>query len=289
MFSIHRRSAVWLAVLLFASAAGAGNRCAYAQSSASSTPSSDDDLINADRPGIADGSRVIDPGRIQLEIGAQHERRADDGTRTETLFAPTLVRLGLTSRLELRVESNTLTSERATSDDGSSARNTGLAPVLLGFKWALYDSGGDARRSLGTIVRIAPPSGSSEFGTSRVTGDVRLAADWDFAPQLSLNPNVGAAHLDDGDGGTFDTALGAVTLTWAPTDHLNPFVDLGYQSLEAPGGTWALAVDAGLAYIVGRDVQLDVSAGTRAHGTTPARPFVAIGVSARATAFHAAK
>src|SRR6185437_9180822 len=43
------------------------------------------DLINADRPGIADGSRVIRARRLQLEMGLQQDcRRADEGVRTTT-------------------------------------------------------------------------------------------------------------------------------------------------------------------------------------------------------------
>jgi len=35
------------------------------------TAGDSDDLINADRPGIADGSTVIGPKRIQIESGVQ--------------------------------------------------------------------------------------------------------------------------------------------------------------------------------------------------------------------------
>jgi len=293
MRALPRHPLLTLALLVAASGLSASSAIAQRSSaepaptqSATAQNADDDDLINADRPGIADGSLTVGAGMFQAEVGLQDERRADEGVRTRTRFVPTLLRLGLTDHLEARVESNTFTDERATDDAGASSSESGLASVLLGFKWTMFDSGGDARRSVGTIVRVAPPSGSNGFGTTHTTGDVRLAADWDFAPKLSLNPNVGVARYEDSDGSTFGTALGALTLTYQPTPRLNPFVDLGYQSLEEPGGTWALALDAGVAYIVGRDVQLDVSAGTRAHGVSPARPFVAIGVSARHQLFH---
>ena len=81
-----------------------GPRLARAQSSAP-----DDGAIEADRPGIADGSRVIRAGEAQLEIGLQRERRTDGSARSTTLFAPTLIRLGLTHSVEARIESNGFT------------------------------------------------------------------------------------------------------------------------------------------------------------------------------------
>jgi len=239
------------------------------------------ELINADRPGIADGSRVIQAGQLQIEIGAQLERRRDGGVRTTTTFVPLLIRFGVSDRIEARVESNSLTSNETSSPNSPTLRVTGYSPVSIGAKYQLHDSGGDHRRSFGVIARVFAASGSSNFRADRYSGDVRLAADWDFAPQLSLNPNVGIARQEDDQGRTFTAALGAMTLTYSPTDRISPFVDLGAQSPEARGEGAAIIVDAGLGYTISRDIQLDISAGSGVRGSTPARPFVAVGVSIR--------
>jgi hypothetical protein len=283
--SLTSAGRVWARALLTLLALGVVAPALVAQSSASDTSSGD--LINADRPGIADGSRVIRAGQLQVETAFQSERHTEGGASSRLSFAPTLLRIGIASRFEARVESNTFTHERVTADDGSVERNTGFSPVLLGGKLALYDSKGEGRRSLGAIVRVAPPSGSNAFRTTHAMGDVRLAADWDFAPQLSLNPNVGAARYEGSDGETFGTALGALTLTYQPTERWNPFVDAGYQSREDSGGTWSMVVDVGTGYIIGRDVQVDVSVGQGVHGSSVAKPFVAAGISVRADVFRA--
>jgi Putative MetA-pathway of phenol degradation len=240
------------------------------------------ELINPDRPGIADGSRVIKQGQAQIEFGLQEEHRRENvSTRTTTVFIPTLLRFGLTQRLELRVESNSVTSTRTTTDGAPVERRTGYSPVSLGFKCQISDSHGDGRRSFGMIVRVFPPSGSTDFRNDKYTGDARLAADWDFAPKLSLNPNVGAARQEDSRGRAFVAALGALTLNYLPTEKLNPFVDAGFQSPEETGGASALTLDTGVAYIIGRDLQVDLSVGRGVRGLTPPRPFVAIGMSLR--------
>jgi hypothetical protein len=244
------------------------------------------ELINPDRPGIADGSRVIEPGQIQIEFALQEEhRRVNVTTRKTTVFVPTLLRFGVTQGLELRVESNSVTSTRTTTDGAQGERRTGYSPISLGFKYQIYDSHGDGRRSFGMIVRTFPPSGSSDFRNDKYNEDARLAADWDFAPKLSLNPNVGVARQEDSRGHAFVAALGALTLNYLPTEKLNPFVDAGFQSPEEAGGASALTVDTGVAYIIGRDLQVDLSAGRGVTGVTPPRPFVAIGVSLRSHAY----
>src|SRR5215510_6224647 len=67
------------------------------------------DLINADRPGIADGSNVIGAGTVQIESGIQQEFRRSGDSREHTFFVPTLLRFGIYSRWEGHLEGNTFT------------------------------------------------------------------------------------------------------------------------------------------------------------------------------------
>lgn len=241
-----------------------------------------EDLINPDRPGIADGSRVIRPGQIQVEVGIQDEKRRENAaTHSHTFFVPALVRLGVLRQIELRIESNSFISNSTSSDGVPSIRAEGYSPVSLGAKYQLYDSRSEERKSLGLIVRVFPPSGSADFRSTRFTGDARLAADWDFAPKFSLNPNVGLARLQDDTGRTYSATLSALTLNYLPTERVNPFIDAGLQYPEQPHGATSITLDAGIALIVNPDMQLDLSAGRGVQGDTPPRPFVSLGVSLR--------
>jgi len=111
----------------------------------------DDDLINPDRPGIADGSQTIARGVFQIETGVDREKGDNS--------FPTLLRFGLSKNFEARVESD-----------------NALTHPLFGFKFHFADA-----PSLGVIVRA---------GEHR-EGDVRLAADINLGEKWSLNPNVG--------------------------------------------------------------------------------------------------
>jgi hypothetical protein len=271
------------ATLLFAANAAAQTPVTQAHDTAQTQKDDEQDLINPDRPGIADGSAVIGAKRVQIESGVQAEFRRDGETREHTLFIPTLLRVGVSKRFEARVEGNTFARVSEIDPATATTRTDGLAPISVGFKFQIEESKGVRHPSLGTIVRVFPDSGTGDFHTQHATGDVRLAADWDFAPRLklSLNPNVGVGRYEDGQGRTFAAALFAVTLNYLPTKKLNPFADMGVQSPEERDGESSVIFDTGVAYIVGRNVQLDASIGTGTHGHTPPHPFVGFGISFR--------
>lgn len=238
-----------------------------------------EDYINPDRPGIADGSNVVGAGRFQIEAGLQRELRNDGNDKT--LFTPTLLRFGLSPDWELRIEGNGYVFTKTQDPVLGDVKNNGMAPTSIGLKYHILDSEGPQRPSVGAILRVFPPSGSASFHSDRTTGDFRLAADWDFAPNWSLNPNIGVAVYEGDDNKQYTAGLFATTLSYNPSKILSLFVDAGAQTPEAPHGRTAVTYDVGVAYIVGHDIQLDISAGTGAAGATPPRPFLSAGVSKR--------
>lgn len=237
------------------------------------------DDANPDRPGIADGSSVVGPGRYQIETGLQREwRRGHDDSGAERLtYVPTLLRVGIDQHWEARVEGNAFGWQQ----QSGAGHSTGAMPVSLGVKYNFQASDDNGKTGYGAIVRVFPHSGSETFGTHRVTADARLAADVALSPSLSLNPNIGVASEEDGDGHQYNSALFAVTLGYAASKQLNLFVDTGMQSREQRHGHGSVIVDTGVAYALTSDVQLDASIGRGVHGATPPHVFASAGVSVR--------
>jgi hypothetical protein len=241
-----------------------------------------EDPINADRPGIADGSTVIGGGRFQVETGFQQEFRREGGITERTRFLPTLLRLGLSSRWEARVETNTFTQTETTVQDGGPNPISGLAPVSIGVKYHIQDSAGLRQPSLGTILRVFPASGTNTFHTDQATGDLRFAADWDLTPRLSLNPNVGLGFFEGDKDGRFVAGLFALTLNYFNTGKtINPFVDVGLQAPEESAAGSSFIFDGGIAYLPSRNMQIDVSAGAGPHRRIAPNRFFSIGFSVR--------
>lgn len=248
----------------------------------SSTPAlagPDDDYINPDRPGIADGSTTV--GREHFQIETAFQREFSDGGDDRTTFTPTLLRYGFANKWEVRVEGNGYTWEKQVDPTQGTTRSHGFAPTSIGLKYNFVDAVRAKQPSIGAIVRVFPPSGSGDFHNTRTTGDVRLAADWNFAEKWSLNPNVGVGVYQDDAKRAYTAGLFAATLNFNPSKVVNFFVDTGIQTPEEKNGRTSMIVDAGGAVILGHDIQLDLSVGTGVAGSTPPHPFVAAGFSKR--------
>jgi hypothetical protein len=208
--------------------------------------------IVADRPGLADGSTTVGHGVAQLETGVTAE-----GGDEERLTLPTLLRFGLTDRFELRIESDVV------SDDGD------IAPVSAGFKLRLRDGA----LPLSLIASVQPPSGGGSLRSTDFEGEARLVSDIDLAEGLSLTPNVGVT-LAEGGGAA---AIFAASLEREMGRAL-PFVD--FEATIADGDTSMIA-DAGVAWVVRPDTQLDISAGVNVTGDEYPEWFIAAGYSRR--------
>jgi Putative MetA-pathway of phenol degradation len=228
------------------------------------------EVISADRPGLADSAALAGKGVWQIEAGVQWELHEGE----DDLFVPALFRLGVSRRVEARVEGNTLSSRLV-----GASRQTGLAPTSLGAKVGIVLADDDTP-GVAVIGRVFPAWGTDEFHSDHVTGDVRLVIDWALNDRWSLNPNAGFSWSDDGES-AFATGLFAMTIGYSPRPALNFFIDTSYQRREASGGTASTVWDGGVAYIPRQNWQFDISAGARTRGETAARAFVAIGFAYR--------
>jgi hypothetical protein len=208
--------------------------------------------IVADRPGLADGSTTVGHGVAQLETGVTAE-----GGDEKRLTLPTLLRFGLTDRFELRIESDVV------SDEGD------IAPVSAGFKLRLRDGA----LPLSLIASVQPPSGGGSLRSTEFEGEARLVSDIDLADGLSLTPNIGVT-LAEGGGAA---AIFAASLEREMGRAL-PFVD--FEATVADGDTSMIA-DAGVAWVVRPDTQLDISAGVNVTGDQYPEWFIAAGYSRR--------
>ena len=263
------------------SKSGSGDKTSAGEDNKPQDAGDSEDLINPDRPGIANGSQVIGPRRFQIEAGVQTYFLGGGNATARLLSVPTLLRFGLDKRYEIRVESLGYSALSTTDPVNGTQHAEGFGQTSIGFKRTFQASNGTKHPGIGTIVRFFPASGGGGFETKHATYDALLCADWDFAPHLSLNPNIGFGVNEDGNGILYGNFQLASTLTYAPTTHLGFFVDFGFQAPEEAGGGESLIYDAGATYIVGRNVQLDVSVGTGARGRTSPHPFWSAGVSVR--------
>ena len=241
----------------------------------------DDDTINPDRPDVANSSQVVGAHRVQLEAGVEWDRQRDPDVHVRTLTTPTLLRIGLSDALELRVETAGRMIAHA-SDPATSAHtvDAGWAESAAGVKWHLADQDG-TRPSVGIIAEVALPTGSKALRGTGFRPSLNVPLEWDLGGDWSLGVMPGVGRDSDDAGahstyGVFGAALGK-----AFSERLHGFAELAAPRIAraAHGGTQAVA-DAGVTWLVNRDCMLDAMV---VHGLNRNTPdlSLAFGVSIR--------
>ena len=267
---------------LFACAGLSPAACQSAQADPKAAPESAIPQFNPDRPGIANGSTLVGPHKFQIELGVQSEEHKDGDNHTRLLYTPILFRYGLDNRYELRIESQGYEQARYSAPGTETLTNRGYSAVSLGVKVHFQDSKpSNHNLSLGTIVRVFPKSGSSDFRTNKTTGDLQFVADWTLSPLWNVNPNISVGFYQDGTGKQYTTFLLPVTVNYNINPQVTVFLEPALQTPEQHSGGTSLIYDAGITYIFNGNTQLDFGIGTGASGQTPPHPFLAAGISHR--------
>jgi hypothetical protein len=232
--------------------------------------------IATDRPGQATPPTIAPPGYVQLELGFQLVSDAADGggATTRTLSTPqALIRVGLLPTMELRLQGE-LRAVTSTIDGGAGGSHDGLAGLAIGTKVGITgEQGAIPEMALG--VTLGLPAGDSLYRPTSVAPSLYLAARNGLSSTLSLYYNIGAGW--DGSNGA-GSGIYALSLGESFSEEVSGFAEI-YGTL-ATGAEPLHAVDAGVAWLAGSNLQLDLSAGA---GLTPNAPdyFVSAGVSLR--------
>lgn len=246
-----------------------------------STPVLADESIATDRPDFVESAAVVGKGVFQIETSLARERDRRDGLTTRTWITPTLLRLGVSERLELRLESEGVTRQRV--DDGTSANtDNGMSNSAIGVKWQMRE--GDAKAgtaSLAWLAHLEANSGSAAFRGSGVVPSVRLVAEWELPGDAAFGVMPGLAWKKDDNGARYGSAILAATYSRPLVGSLRGFVELAGRELRSKrhGGS-QVTLDAGLTYALDHDTQLDAAINLGLNRYTP-DALVTIGFSKR--------
>ena len=237
-----------------------------------------------DRPDFTESPVAVAPGLFQLEGGYTFSKDAGEDTHT---VGEILLRIGILQRLEARIGLNSFV---VSTEDGepagglptSSPRSVrGLDDVTLGVKVELIrpapSSPGVPR--LGIIAGTSLPTGRSDIGADGLQPGVLLAAAWELTDRLGLGTNFGYAYLED-DAGRFDQLSGSVVFGFALTERLGTFAEYFSTFPVGSGRESDHSADAGVTYLLGPSLQLDLRVGLGLDGPRP-NYFLGTGASWR--------
>jgi hypothetical protein len=233
--------ALGLALMLGASVAGAENS----------------DQIPTDRPSLSNSTQTVPFGAVQVESGVEYSRsRVSHGQTEQQLLVDILLRTGITSRVEARLDINPVVWLKDADTD------VGFGDVTVAVKYRFFDSPeGSGWPSLGVLPFVKIPSARSPIGSERVDVGCTGLATFDLPWRLSLDLNVGLAGIGQSEGAYFllqETVSAA--LSRQITDRFAAYGELFYASPSERHTRDVVGFDAGVQYLILPRVVIDMAA-----------------------------
>jgi hypothetical protein len=212
--------------------------------------------IATDRPGATIGHGSEAPGCFQIEASLAVAHLQD--TNFWLLQAPTVLRVGVLPRFELRFETGVFELARENDPRSDVGGNTLENPVVTFAAKLLLLSQQGRVPGLGFYAAVDLDEASFFSGDSRgwrATPRALLLFDWAFVAPMNLSINVGIAGPPEGDGGGRDVVIPfAVVLSAGLPEGVSPFVDL---ASSVSGGRVVQSLGGGLAWQFDPKLQLD--------------------------------
>lgn len=239
------------------------------------------DTISTDRPDTVESSAVVGKGRFQIETSLAYQRNNSGATRSRVRSTPTLLRLGVSEHWELRLETDGRLA--ATNEDATgSARERGYADMALGFKWHQQDGDlAQGRPAIAWLVHVDVDSGSAPFRGQGLRPSVRMVAEWELPKDFGLGLMPGFIIDRNPDGRRFVAGILAAVVSKPLTERLRGFLEIAASQLtSAANGGKVVTFDAGLAYLLTRDMQIDLALARGLNRATPELAWT-VGWSAR--------
>jgi Putative MetA-pathway of phenol degradation len=207
-----------------------------------------EDGISPDRPDFTNGPDVMAAGRWQVESSGAWQRGSGQRLRS----TPTLLRVGLGSDLELRLETDGALRQRKPAASGR-------GDLAVGFKWLMQD-GSPGAPGLGWLLQVQTPSGSGPFKGRGLRPGLSFLAQWDLPAGYSLGAMAGVVTDRDEAYRRYTAALASASLGIPLGERLRAFAEIAGQQLAAPrhGGN-VVTAGTGLAWQLSNDAQFDAA------------------------------
>ena len=218
----------------------------------------------SDRPDFTESTATVKRGEVQLEGGDTFERTSSVKTNT---IGELLLRIGVTSGAELRIEPGSYTTITSPNGDAS-----GWADAALGMKLRLYERPDETPSivpAVSLIVLTSVPTGSLEFRQTKLQPEAKLASEWTLSDRIGLATNLNVSRPRDDENGRYTVFEGSVSFGFELTKRVGAYAEVfGFAPQLARVGHTRYG-NTGLTFGLTPDFQLDLRAGMGFNGVQP--------------------
>jgi opacity protein-like surface antigen len=234
------------------------------------------DRIQPDRPNVSASTYTVAPGVLQIETGAQYSHTSIGGSPADRQFLlDVMLRVGLTDRIELRLQGEPLVVLRGERDD------TGNGDISLQAKYRFFDAReGRWWPSLAVLPFVRFPIAHEPHGTNLPDFALIGLASFTLPWGLNLDVNAGAAGLGQRPSGYLAQGVAAASLSRDIAERWSSYVEIFFQSAAQPGARASVGFDGGVQFFLTQNLALDAAVETSLAGPGPDYAFRA-GLSVR--------
>jgi len=237
--------------------------------------------LSPDRPDVTESPYTVDAGHYQLETDfANFTYDKTDGTTTKIWEVGDFnFKAGLLNDVDVQFVYDNYLNVHTGDSSGKSTTQSGFGDFTTRLKINLWgDDGG--KTAFAMLPYITFPTSTDGLGNNGVEGGVifPLAVSLPYDFDLSLET---AASLigNDGNGGYDEEFIASASLDHQIIGKLSAFLEFFSNFSTESHADWVGTVDAGLEYLVTKNIQLDLDC---YFGVTPAaadyNPFCGITV-----------
>jgi hypothetical protein len=223
------------------------------------------EVINSDRPGQSISANTVGARNLQMQMGGEYAqatlRNSDFQNGMHGGVVGLLVRYGIWRSFDLGFGFSHVTIDNIQSTR-LNTRSSSTSFMLRGR--VNFLEGNKRRPSLGMDVEVRFPDPQTERYTDFIAPTFTLILNQQIGERLTLASNIGA-RWSNTPTGTYTVNLGAYMSKRAKifVEHYGEFFTQKFNSSTGRDAEliWSGRVNGGFAFVVYKDVQLDISAG----------------------------
>ena len=238
-------------------------------------PNGSPETIVTDRPDQTESPNLVPTGFFQIETGFLYEEMENPNFQEKNLtYNTTLFRYGLLNNLELRLGFDCSKTETSLKNNPKNEVSNGMSPLYVGFKIGVAEEKG-MLPTIGFLGGAVLPFTAAEgFRPAHTGGEFRFAFAHTLGDKWGLSYNAGISWNGNDPTASY---LYSMVLGYSFTEKLSVFAEI-YGDFPEGEKAQHLA-DTGLTYLISKNFQLDISAGTGL--STDQNFFIGIGAGFR--------